>query len=120
MMIGLPGESLEKIKESTDYISKFNLWGIKIHSLYVMRETKLDEMYKAGKYTPITLEEYVNSAVYMLTHISPKVIIHRLTGDCPSGMLSAPEWNQNKHKIISEITACMDKNGYTQGCLFAK
>ena len=118
MMIGLPGESLADVQKSTEYISKFNVWGIKIHSLYVMKNTKLDQMYKAGEYTPQTLEEYVIATVYMLTHISPDIIVHRITGDCPKDMLSAPEWNKNKHKIIEAITSYMTKHEYTQGCFF--
>lgn len=118
MMIGLPGESLSDVQKSTEYISKFNVWGIKIHSLYVMKNTKLDQMYRAGEYTPQTLEEYVIAAVYMLTHISPNIIVHRITGDCPKDMLSAPEWNKNKHKIIEAITSYMIKHEYTQGCFF--
>ena len=118
MMIGLPGESLSDVKQSTEYISKLNVWGIKIHSLYVMKNTVLDKMYKAGKYTPQTLEEYVEAAVYMLTHISSDVIVHRITGDCPEGLLSAPEWNKSKHEVIRAITSYMNERGYTQGCFF--
>ena len=120
MIIGLPGEDIDDIKNSTEYLSSFNLWGIKIHSLYVMRGTVLDKMYQSGKYTPMTLDEYVESAVYMLTHISPDTIVHRLTGDAPRDTLTAPEWNRDKHRIIGEIVKKMESQNLYQGCLYNK
>lgn len=118
LIVGLPSEGLEEIKKTAEYISRFDIWGIKIHSIYVSSGTKLAEMYKSGKYTPPTLSEFVESAAYILTHISPKTVVHRLTGDCPKDMLLAPEWNSDKHKIINEINGYLEKNGLYQGCRY--
>ena len=120
LIVGLPGEGLEDIKGTAEYINKFPIWGLKIHSIYVTRGTKLCEMYEAGEYAPPTLEEYVRSAVYILTHTSPDIIIHRLTGDAPRDMLVAPEWNKDKHAIINRIVNTMEGDGLSQGCLWRK
>lgn len=103
LIVGLPGEGFEDIKETTEYISRFSLFGLKIHSLYVARGTRLADMYESGEFTPISREEYVKSAVYILSHINPDTVVHRITGDCPRGLLLAPEWNTDKNGIISEI-----------------
>jgi radical SAM protein (TIGR01212 family) len=118
LIVGLPGEGSEDVEETVEYINRFDLFGVKIHSIYVMQGTRLAEMYKNGEYTPPTLEEYVDSAVYILTHISPNVIVHRLTGDCPRDMLIAPDWNADKHKIIEKITKFLEENSLSQGCLY--
>ncbi len=120
LIVGLPGEGPQEIKKTAEYISRFDIWGIKIHSIYVSSGTKLAEMYEAGQYTPPTLSEFVNSAVHILTHISPDTVVHRLTGDCPRDMLIAPEWNSDKHKIINEINGYLEKNGLYQGCQYKK
>ena len=85
-----------------------------------MRGTRLEEMYKKGEYTPPTLSEYVEQAVYILTHIHPGAIVHRLTGDCPQGMLVAPEWNSQKHTVINAIVGKMQFESLTQGCHYIK
>ncbi len=103
LIVGLPGEGFEDIKETTEYISRFSLFGLKIHSLYVARGTRLADMYESGEFTPISREEYVKSAVYILSHINPDTVVHRITGDCQRGLLLAPEWNTDKNGIISEI-----------------
>lgn len=118
LIVGLPEEKLENIKETVEYINRFELFGIKIHSIYVMQGTRLAEMYKSGEYTPPTLDEYIESAVYILTHISPDITVHRITGDCPRDMLIAPDWNSDKNAVIEKITKTMESNNLSQGCLY--
>ena len=116
LIVGLPGENIEDIKETVQYINGFDIFGLKIHSIYVMSGTRLCEMYLSGDYTPPTMAEYVDSAVYILTHISPAVVVHRITGDCPRDLLVAPEWNARKHEVINAITYKMQFDGLSQGC----
>ncbi|MBR3806218.1 MAG: TIGR01212 family radical SAM protein [Clostridia bacterium] len=120
LIVGLPTEGIEEIKQTAEYISRFDIWGIKIHSIYVSKDTRLADMYRAGQYTPPTLLEFVEAAAYILTHISPNTVVHRLTGDCQKDMLIAPEWNSNKHKIINEINVYLEKNGLCQGSEYKK
>lgn len=116
LIIGLPGEGMDDIKKTVEYINRFDIFGLKIHSIYVMSGTRLEEMYRKQEYTPPTLLEYIDGAVYILTHISPDVVIHRLTGDCPRDMLVAPEWNRSKNEIIDGIVKAMELGGLSQGC----
>lgn len=118
IMIGLPDENIENVKETIGYLSGFDIFGIKIHSVYVMRGTRLAEMLSEKRYTPPTLSEYTDAAVYALTHVSRDVIIHRLTGDCPRKLLVAPEWNMDKNAILDAIRGKMEREGLTQGCFF--
>lgn len=119
IIIGLPSEGDEDIIETVDFINQFCLWGIKIHSIYVMKHTALEKMYLAGKYAPPTMKQYVDRAIYVLTHIPPDMIVHRLTGDCPKGLLVAPDWNPQKNLVLQSITQLMEMQGYRQGCLYS-
>ena len=116
LLVGLPGETKADVEKTVDYLNKFDVWGVKIHSIYVMTGTRLAEMYEKGDYTPPSLSEYVDSAIHILTHISPTATVHRLTGDCPKGMLVAPSWNASKHEIINAIVSKMQLFGLYQGC----
>lgn len=120
LIVGLPGEEMKDIKETVEYVNRFDIFGIKIHSIYVMKDTYLAKMYEEGRYSPISKEEYIDSAIYILTHISPKIIVHRLTGDCPKDMLIAPSWNRQKNEIINTIVYKMQLDGLYQGCKYQK
>ena len=103
IIIGLPGEGREELSETVELIKQTAPFGLKIHSIYVSRGTRLCELYERGEYTPPTMEEYIDSAVYALSRIGDEVVIHRLTGDCPRELLAAPAWNTEKSKVIDEI-----------------
>ncbi len=109
MIIGLPGESDDDVKKTAEYIAALNPFGIKIHSIYVMRGTRLAKMYEEKRYTPPTLDEYARLAAYTLSVMPPDTVIHRITGDCPKGMLIAPDWNTDKNGIIERINYELQK-----------
>ena len=117
MIIGLPGETQEDVIKTARYISSLGVFGIKIHSIYVMEGTRLADMYREKRYTPPTLSVFAEAAALCLGNISDKIIVHRLTGDCPRDMLVAPEWNRDKYKIIEEITKKMTELNIRQGSL---
>ncbi len=116
LIIGLPGEDDRDIAETVDYLAAYKIWGIKIHGIYVMRDTKLALMYERGEYAPPTEDEYLNRVIYVLTHTPKERIIHRLTGDCPENMLIAPMWNRDKNALIKKIQDKMRAGGLYQGC----
>ncbi len=105
VMIGLPGEGMPELEETVRVLNEAEPWGLKIHSVYVAKGTRLEKMYQAGEYEPIGMDEYIERAVYVLKHIKPDTVIHRVTGDCPRDMLVAPEWNSRKNEIINRIRA---------------
>ena len=120
LIVGLPGEGGEDAVRTSEYLSRYNLFGIKIHSIYVMRGTHLSELYERGEYTPPSLGEYVEAVAKILAITSPDTVIHRLTGDCPRDMLVAPEWNSDKHAVIEKIKEYMQENDLYQGKYYKK
>ena len=115
IMVGLPNETNEDIKSTIQFINQQNIQGLKIHSCYIVKNTKLEEMYLNGIYRPIELDEYLHSCAYILTHISPKLIIHRVSGDAPKDLLVAPEWNRHKKWIINGLDKLMREKDLWQG-----
>ncbi len=118
LIVGLPGENMEHIKKTATYLKRFSIFGIKIHSIYVMEGTTLAQMYKNGEYTPPSLEEYVDGASYIISHLNPEIVLHRITGDCPRDLLLAPLWNTDKNEIIAKINENLEKKGLSQGVFF--
>ena len=109
MIIGLPGEGKAEALKTVEFLNGYELFGLKIHSIYVMRGTRLSEMYERGEFVPPTREDYIDTAVSVIRAMRPGTVVHRITGDCPRGMLVAPEWNTDKNGIISEIRKRLGK-----------
>lgn len=115
IMIGLPGETMENLENTINFINKHKINGIKIHSCYVVKNTVLCDMYKTGTYIPITLEDYLDKVSYVITHISPNIIIHRVSGDAPKDILVAPEWNSHKKWILNGLDKLLIQKNLWQG-----
>ena len=118
IIIGLPNESVESIKRTIDYVADFGGFGVKLHSIYVMQGTRLAALYEKCDYTPPTLEEYLDCIRYVVRRFSPETVFHRLTGDCPEGLLIAPSWNKDKNALLSKIQARLEELKVTQGELY--
>ena len=119
MIVGLPGETSADVDATVDLINR-DAWGVKIHSIYVMEGTALADMYRAGAYTPPSYDEYTSLAARSISRLRPDMIVHRITGDCPDGLLVAPEWNKDKNKVISGIRAILEREKLSQGSLYKK
>lgn len=120
IMVGLPNETFEDIKNTVDFLNKHNIQGLKIHSCYVVDNTVLAKMYKSGNYTPITLEYYLETASYILTHINPEIIIHKISGDAPKDLLLAPKWNLHKKWIMNGLDKLLKEKDLYQGMCYKK
>lgn len=82
-------------------------FGIKITSLYVVRGTRLAELYASGEYTPLQKEKYFALLKKALSLFPENCIIHRLTGDPSKAALLAPAWTTDKKRVMNEIRAML-------------
>ena len=104
-----PNENFEDLKSTISFINKHKIQGIKIHSTYIPKNTCLENLYKKGLYEPISYEYYMDSLVYILTHINPEFVIHRIVGDSPKDILVAPSWNLHKKLVLNNIDKILNE-----------
>lgn len=115
IMVGLPGENDQDYINTLNFINAHNIQGLKIHSTYIVKNTALEKMYLEGRYEPLTFENYMDSLVYIITHLRKDIVIHRFSGDAPRDMLVAPEWTGHKKKVMNELNNRMEKQNLYQG-----
>lgn len=118
IMCGLPNETIEDVKNTIKFLNKHDIQGIKIHSLYIVKNTKLEKLYNKGEYSPISLEEYLEELTYIITHISKDIIIHRISGDSPKDLLVAPEWNLHKKYVLNGLDKILKEKNLYQGMYY--
>ena len=120
MMMGLPFENDDSIQNTVEFLNSCDIQGIKIHSCYIVEGTKLAQMYKDGDYQPVTLEYYLEKLAYIITHLRPDIIIHRISGDAPKDLLLAPEWNLHKKWVLNGIDKILKEQDLYQGMYYNK
>ena len=102
-ILGLPGETKEDILETMNYLNHMDIQGIKLQLLHVLRNTDLAKDYLDGKFSVYEMNEYIDLVIDCLEHLSPKIVIHRLTGDGPKDLLIAPTWSSAKKTVLNTL-----------------
>ena len=101
IILGLPGETPEMMVETTRQVCRAGTDGVKFHLLHVLRGTRLEQQYLAGRFSCMTLPEYADALKQCLNHVPPHVVVHRITGDGAKRDLVAPMWSADKKAVLS-------------------
>ncbi len=117
LIIGLPNETLDDLLNTVKLVGK-TAQGVKLQLMHVLSGTKLCEWYEQGKYTPLSMEEYIALLCQCVEYLPPNVVIHRLTGDGDKKLLVAPLWSADKKKVLNAITRTFEEKNIMQGRRF--
>lgn len=92
MMIGLPGDTKEKAIITAQKIIELGAENTRIYPTLVIRDTKLEELYKKGEYEPLSLSEAVDWTADILELFEQaKVTILRVGLHPSKGLLDGSE-----------------------------
>lgn len=114
IMNGLPFETKEDMLSTIDFCNSLDIQGIKIHSLCILKNTKMGDDYLKEPWCLLSLEEYVDITVSQIRHLKDDIIIHRLSADSNLNDLIAPLWTRKKLVVMNEIDKLMRKCNYYQ------
>lgn len=113
---GLPYETKEMMIETVKYLNKLDIQGIKIHMLSILKNTKLEKLYKEKPFKILSKEEYIDIVCDQLEYLRPEIVINRITGDPKEEDLIEPNWLVKKFCVLNDIDKEMVKRDSYQGC----
>ena len=118
IIIGLPKEENDDYLKTAIFAQNCGTWGIKLHLMYVVKNTPLEKLYLNGALKVNTEEEYVEKVVNVLENISSEIVVHRLTGDGDRETLVAPLWSIKKIDVLNSIHKELKRRNTYQGKLY--
>lgn len=118
VIIGLPYEDRADILETARAVANMEIDGIKIHLLYVVKGTRMENLYREGEYRCLEQEEYANLVCDFLELLPPDMVIQRLTGDPHPDELVAPKWSLRKNETLLLIKRLLADRDSWQGKKF--
>lgn len=118
MILGLPDEDDEMIKQSAKRLAELKIDGVKLHMLTVLEDAPLAKIYKDSKIKLLDMEKYCNLVCDFLELLPPSTTIHRLAGSGYSKTLIAPKWVNNKFETLNLIDKIFEQRGTKQGSSF--
>lgn len=103
VILGLPGESRYLMMQTADALAELGIDGVKIHLLYVVKDTPLETLYQNRQYRPLKQAEYVDLVCEFIHRLPKNTVIQRLTGDPHPDELVAPKWSLDKQGTLRMI-----------------
>ncbi len=114
-ILGLPGETREHMLATADYLARQPIDGIKLHLLYVIKGTSMEQLYRSGRYTCLERDAYIDLVCDVLERLPEQMVIQRLTGDPHKHELVAPLWALKKNETVALIRQRMADRDTWQG-----
>jgi radical SAM protein (TIGR01212 family) len=97
VILGLPGESKEDMIETARVISSWGIDGVKLHHLYIVKNTPFFKEFQNGNIKVFEkVEDYGEIAKEFMQNLSENIVIHRFSGYANSKRLVAPLWTLNR------------------------
>ncbi len=117
LILNLPWDDIDDTIECAKIISALKVDQVKLHSLYILKDTPLAEIYLDNKFDMGTYMDYVNRVITFLEYLSPDVVIQRLIGRAKEEHTIFSNYGTSWWKIKDTIDAEMEQRGTFQGRL---
>ena len=112
---GLPYENINDMLETIKFLNKIKIDGLKIHMLFIAKNTEIAKIYEKEQFKILTKNEYIDIVIKQLEILNENVVIERITGDPLKEELITPQWLLKKFVILNDIDKEMKKRDTWQG-----
>lgn len=115
IILGLPDETPEIMKNSVKFVCDCGVWGLKLHLLHILKGARIEKDFLDGKFSCFEKEDYLELICDILKIIPENIVIHRLTGDGDKKTLIAPMWSANKRDVLNLLNKKLSEKNIIQG-----
>lgn len=115
---GLPGETRSMMLETVEKVGKLRPHSVKLHMLYILKNTVAAQMYQRGEIEVFELDEYVELICDELELLPWETVVQRITGDGARDTLIAPLWSIKKFDVMNGVDREMNRRKAFQGDRF--
>lgn len=115
VILGLPGEDVSHTNATAEHLARLGVWGVKLHSLMVLDQTRLADEYRAGEFTPWSREVWARAAAEFLARLPRRMLVHRLAADPGRDRLLAPAWAADKDRALGALADYLEQHDLEQG-----
>ena len=115
LILGFPWETREQWLAMADEMSRLGVDMVKIHHLHVVRGTALAAEYARQPFRVLGYEEYLDLLCDFIERLDSRIVIERMFGEAPFGLLVAPQWGRTKNDLVIDIQKKFDARDVRQG-----
>lgn len=118
IILNLPWDDDCDAVETAKILSSLRIEAVKVHSLYIAKNTQLCHEYENGTIAICSKEEYLHRLCLFLDYLSPETAVERLFSRIPEKDAVFCNWNCSWWKLKDELLTMMQTEGHYQGRCF--
>lgn len=118
MILNLPWDTMDDVIEGAKTLSALQVDQVKLHALYLVKNTIMARDYEAGEFTLISAEEYARRVVEFLRYLDPKIVLQRLVGRAPEENTIFTNWSMGWWRVQDLIDQIMEDEDISQGSAY--
>ena len=118
LILNLPWDDDSDAEEAAKILSALGVNQVKLHSLYIEKDTELCRQYEAGEFRLISAEAYARRVVRFLAFLSPEICVQRLVSRAPEENTVFCNWGRSWWKIRDRIEEILEEKDLFQGCRY--
>ncbi|WP_310603884.1 TIGR01212 family radical SAM protein, partial [Anaerosporobacter sp.] len=115
IILNLPQDTLEDVIETSKVLSVLPIHIVKLHSLYIAKNSEMATQYEKNEITICSKEEYIQRLRLFLEHLRPTMVVERLFSRIPEDDSVFSNWNTSWWKLKDEFEAEMEHFESYQG-----
>lgn len=115
IILNLPNDSLIDTIETAKILSALKVDIVKLHSLYIAKDTKLCKQYESKEFELCSKDEYLLRLKTFLEYLNPNIIVERLFSRVPEKDAVFSNWNTSWWKLQDDFMELMESADSYQG-----
>lgn len=118
LILNLPWDDNLDVIENAKVLSALGVDEVKLHALYVLKDTVLGDMYENGEIQLVSKNDYMERVILFLEYLDPSIVVQRIIGRAPRENTLFVNWDESWWKIRDSIVKLMKDRNTEQGKKF--
>ena len=117
MILNLPWDTMEDTIEGAKTLSALGVDQVKLHALYIVKNTLMAKWFQEGQFQLISAEEYAERVIAFVRHLHPDIVLQRLVGRAPEENTLFTNWSMGWWRVQDLIDERLEELDARQGDL---
>ena len=114
-ILNYPGMEREDIIDMAKAFSDHGVQRVKLHSLYIEKNTLLGKAYEQGQIEICSAEEYIERILIFLGYLDENIAIERFFARAPEETTLFCNWSRSWRYLMNELQKLMQERNFKQG-----
>ncbi len=118
LILNIPGDEMANVLNSVKLINELGVDRVKLHSLFISKDTVMGEQYLNGEFDIISFEEYLDRIVTFVKHLKPSVTIERFFSRSSDDDTVFCNWSRSWRYLKNTLDMVLEEKDISQGELY--